>query len=384
MRVKGQFNQWAKVAYMTLVKLKSKRARRQGICHGVAYLLSFPGNDRGLIKRLTQEKDLGMVTVYYTKACETEVKIYRDMGLTCYSLDETASFFKECVARITNSRYVICDNYFAFMGALELSDETTVFQIWHANGAIKTFGWQDRATATRSKADHKRFQAVYDACDYYVVGSDKMGTIFQESYQISETKLLKIGCPRTDYYFEKGYKVQAKEKFQLAFPEFKEEQIVLYVPTYRPYETSVIEVMFNQLSLPEGMVGFVHLHPHMTEYRADGPLKFDLKGLTLEELLYNVDILITDYSSVPFDYSVIKPEGQLIFYCPDLKTYKKQVGLQPDFVQGASSTIVQTIEDLEKKIKAHEGLLAADYGVSWQEYNDGQASERLIEFMKTK
>ena len=53
-------------------------------------------------------------------------------------------------------------------------------------------------------------------------------------------------------------------------------------------------------------------------------------------------------------------------------------------MQGASSTIVQTIEDLEKKIKAHEGLLAADYGVSWQEYNDGQASERLIEFMKTK
>lgn len=384
MRVKDQLNQWAKSAYMSLVKLKSKRARRQDRCQGVAYLLSFQGNDRGLIERLSQEKELGTVTVYYTKACETEVEIYRDRGLACYNLDETSSFFKECIARISNARYIICDNYFAFMGALELSDETTVFQIWHANGAIKTFGWQDKATASRTKADHKRFQAVYEACDYYVVGSDKMGDVFKDSYQISETKMLKTGCPRTDYYFKEGRNVQAQEKFHRAFPDVEEKRVVLYVPTYRPYETSEIEAMLSQLSLPEGTIGFGHLHPHMTEYRTDGPLNFDLRGLTLEELLYNVDILITDYSSVPFDYSLIKPEGRLVFYCPDLEIYEQQVGLQPEFVQETGSGIVQTVEHLQQKLERDDGLLAADYGASWQEYNDGQASERLIDFMKTK
>lgn len=384
MKVKEQLNQYAKAGYMSLVKMKSKRARRKALRSEVAYLLSFPGNDRGLIQRLAQEKELGDLVIYYTEACADEVITYKQSGVTCYCLDDTASFFRESISRISKSRYIICDNYFAFMGALEVSDETTVFQIWHANGAIKTFGWQDIATASRSKADRKRFQAVYDACDYYVVGSDKMGDVFKESYHIDESKVLKTGCPRTDFYFEEGRREKAVEKFQLTFPKLVGERIVLYVPTYRPYETAEIDSMLATVKLPKGTTGFGHLHPHMVEDPTSDAFNFDLKGLTLEEMLYNTDVLITDYSSVPFEYGLIKSDGQVLFYCPDLEKYNQQVGLQAGFLKEANIGIVQNVDCLEEKLKKQEGLMVTKYADSWQDYNDGQSSERLIQFMKTK
>lgn len=383
MWVKTRLNQGAKSLYMTLVSFMSKRVRDKDKKQEIAYLLSFPGNDRGLIEQLAQEKELGEVIIYYTKACQSEAKLYREIGLTCIDLDDTATFFKSTVSRITQSRVIICDNYFAFLGALELSKETVVFQIWHANGAIKTFGWQDTATVSRSKADRRRFQAVYDAVDYYVVGSDKMGKVFEDSYHISEDKLLKIGCPRTDRYFNEGYRRKAKEKFSTKFPELAGKTKILYVPTYRPYETAELEAMLSKIALPENTIGFGHLHPHMSEIEVKSSFSFDLRGLSLEEMLYNVDILITDYSSVPFEYGLINPDGKVLFYCPDVRKYEEQVGLQFNFSQEAKESRVTTIEALEQKLERNDGINARQYAESWNEYNDGQATSRLIEYLKT-
>lgn len=65
------------------------------------------------------------------------------------------------------------DNYFGFLSAIQFKNEVRKLQIWHANGAIKTFGWKDYSVKHRSNRAKKRFSKVYNQFDYILSGSKK-------------------------------------------------------------------------------------------------------------------------------------------------------------------------------------------------------------------
>ncbi|MSE22670.1 CDP-glycerol glycerophosphotransferase family protein, partial [Lactobacillus parabuchneri] len=94
-------------------------------------------------------------------------------------------------------------------GGLVQSKRTKIVQIWHADGAIKKFGWEDPTTESRSRSDKRRFQQVYDHFDEYIVGSKAMGNVFVNSYHENFDRIKLLGYPRSDQYLSAEWQTNA-------------------------------------------------------------------------------------------------------------------------------------------------------------------------------
>src|SRR5690625_5949147 len=72
---------------------------------------------------------------------------------------------------------------------MPVTKKQIIIQLWHAAGAVKTFGFKDEQVKLRRQPARERFQYNYDQVDYTVVGSDRMGEIFMEALDRKSTRL---------------------------------------------------------------------------------------------------------------------------------------------------------------------------------------------------
>ena len=169
-----------------------------------------------------------------------------------------------------------------------------------------------------------------------------------------ETPLLKTGYPRTDTLFENNTeeKIKAlKEKLNLPL----DKKIILYVPTWRvknKFDMQLdIEEMRMQLS--DDYILLIRLHHFSASgYKipADDQFVFDFNHYhTVEDLYLLCDILITDYSSVMFDYGVLKKP--MMFFTYDLREYADNLrGMYFDIEKEAPGPMVYTSDELIEAI----------------------------------
>ena len=117
----------------------------------------------------------------------------------------------------------------------------------------------------------------------------------------------------------------------------------------------------------------------------------------IAELYLKADGLITDYSSVFFDYSVL--ERPIFFYCYDLEAYRDELrGFYLDFEKIAPGPISTNEDELVRDIKSafnpkqQESGVEASKNADWHkkivefkkwfnEYDDGYASERVLNIL---
>lgn len=370
-----------KKLYSRLVSIISHLNKSKAASKGIAYLLSFPDNDAGLIEAIQKDFPEEELTIYYKKNCTAEAKRYRTIGIKTIPIDQTLIFFLRIVPQLTKAKVIICDNYFPFLGDLKLSHSTMVYQLWHANGALKTFGFQDQKTAQRPASEQARFRRVYQQFKQILVGSPQMADIFKVSYGLSDEHILPIGLPRTDIYFSAAYQETARQKFATAFPEAKDKKVVLYVPTYRDqgkFELLDLTSLAAELGHEYFLLG--KLHPHSAAV-FDSSLT-DLRGLTLAEILSQVQVLITDYSSVPFEYSLANPAGRIMFHAPDYENYHQTTGLQPFYKDLLNKYGTTSTSQLVQQVNDGEGLSATALNQTWNTYNDGRVTPRFLESIK--
>lgn len=376
--MKIKWVQMIKKIYMIVIKTLTFLFKGE-LTNNVTYLLSFPDNNDHLIEELIDSEFINHLTIIYKRELAEEAQFYQKKGIEIIELNHF-SFYFIGLKRLIRSKVVVIDNYFAFLGSVKFNDETKVFQIWHAGGAIKKFGWEDKKINYRTSKDKKRFQQVYDATDYYITGSREMSQVFQNSYHQSNAKMIEIGVPRTDYYFKEGIIEKNKQLFFSKFPEAKGKTFVLYAPTYREGNLAKINWLKKLPEFPKEYFVIAKFHPHMLKKIRKLSIVTDMRGILLKELLPIVDILITDYSSIPFEYELANPEGKTLYYCFDITQYKKVVGIQDDFFSEHQIEVVYTANELLNNLnkKKHKnGKL-----INWNEFNDGRATNRLIQLIE--
>jgi CDP-glycerol glycerophosphotransferase len=113
-----------------------------------------------------------------------------------------------------------------------------------------------------------------------------------------------------------------------------------------------------------------------------GPRVIDVTGFPdTSQLLLAADALVTDYSSVMFDFSVTgKP---MYFFVPDLEHYRGELrGFYFDLAEHAPGPLVRTQEELTQALRAADESRYADRYALWrQRFNardDGRAAERVV------
>lgn len=292
------------------------------------------------------------------------------------------------VYHLATSKKVFIDNYYGFLAATDFKPNVICVQLWHAAGAIKKFGLQDPSIKNRSKRAIQRFYKVYSRFTYVVVGSEKMANIFRESFGMSNEQILRAGIPRTDFFFNNNELKQVKDSLLQKYPLIRDKKVILYAPTFRDHELNNFEIkldldsMYNQLK--DEYILLLRLHPAVNSNFNNKYPDFIIdvsNHFGVNNLLTVTDILITDYSSIPFEFALLnKP---MVFYAYDLEEYSSSRGFWENYQQEIPGPVVKTTNDLINIIRNEKFNLntVKTFADQWNQYSNGNSSKRLVEML---
>ncbi|MGG0051311.1 CDP-glycerol glycerophosphotransferase family protein [Bacillus atrophaeus] len=351
--------------------------------NSVTLLISFEANGKAILKEYENACYSFSLNILYTKQASSVAKASPQADAFFLNEKNPLHLIK-AVYLMFRSKYVIADNYFLLTSALNNRPQTKCIQVWHANGSLKKFGLEDVTNKQRSKQDIKRFKKVYKSFDYVTVGSEEMGRIFKNSFGVKDHQLLKIGVPLTDEYYQTNEKTQAEY-----LRNFSNKKIILYAPTFRDYDMHSLRLPFTKEELINELNGdyilFVKLHPALRNkitVLSDGEYVKDVSDFRLKDLFIASDILITDYSSVPFEYAFLnKP---MLFFTYDLKEYDEKRGLIDDYkavIPGKacmnSGSLLEEIADPSADTEQIKR-----FSQKWNLYSKGSSSYNLLHFIE--
>ena len=254
-----------------------------------------------------------------------------------------------------------------------------VLQTWHGT-MLKRLAL-DRADITvRRRSAVMRQQRRWDA----LIAQNPYSTdIFRSAYAF-RAPIWETGYPRNDVlaHPERAAAVRAA----IGVPA--SARLVLYAPTWRDDRAEMVDhldVVAFAADLPEDHVLLVRGHSRTLSAGRDvhGERLLDVTSYPdVAELKLVADVLVTDYSSVMFDFaSTGRP---MVFFTPDLAYYGDVMrGFYFDLPAQAPGPVVMTAADLRDAILGEDTYAAAR--TAWKQrftpWDDGQAGERIVRRM---
>lgn len=235
--------------------------------------------------------------------------------------------------------------------------------------------------------------------DYLISPNAYTTQIMRRAYNFSG-EVLETGYPRNDLFYQKNNpeSILALKK-SLGLP--LDKRLILYAPTYRdssiianPHSRRVgfdfkIDLDLFHEKLSKEYVFILRLH-HLIAQEIDTEkyngfiLNFSGANYNIQELLLISDILITDYSSVMFDYANLK--RPMLFYTYDIDEYQNDIrGFYLDFPKIAPGPLLSdnvellhAIMNIDRVKKDFDEKLVK-FSNRFCRLEDGNAAKRIIE-----
>lgn len=289
------------------------------------------------------------------------------------------------------------------------------------SGEFSTASQTKKSQANKQAAESQKndsikkakLQEYYDAFkkesakwDYLVAQNKFSSHTFRRCFDY-QGKMLMTGYPRNDMLIgcNKAETISAiKEELNIA----ADKKLLLYAPTWRDDQyleggwykyDSPLDFKMLEKSLGDKCRIIVKLHYLVHLKKGDIPEECIKSGFVIvcgndvdiAKLYLISDGLITDYSSVMFDYALTK--RPMFFFAYDLKQYRDKLrGFYFDFCKEAPGPISQDTKQLIKDInasgilaeKANDLALSNEYQAFIEKYNgydDGHASERIAQIL---
>lgn len=270
-------------------------------------------------------------------------------------------------------------------------------QCWHGT-PLKKLGFDIEVSGGNAMNSIKDIQNKYytDSKRYsYMISPSRFCTErFTSAFNLKDFSIIKeIGYPRNDFLINYKKSDITRVKKELKIP--KNKKIILYAPTWRDnqHEAGVgytydLNIDFDKLKKEFGENYIVLFRTHYFVANAIDLSKYDGFVINVSNYqdvndLYIIsDILITDYSSVFFDFANLK--RPIIFYMYDYEEYKNKlrdfyIGFRelPGPIVKKQSALIREI----KNINNYDRKYKEKYERFNKKYNyldDGKASRRLV------
>lgn len=349
-------------------------------------VMSYLGfNSKFIVDELSKDEKK---TIIVFKTEDTKVEFEGKNNVKIYDLTKNKIVNNIIlIFNMATSKYIFVDNYYGFLASFKWKKGVKCVQLWHADGAIKKFGYKDKSNEKRTPSAIKRFGDVYDKFTHITIGGEKMSKIFQEAFGVEEKRIIRTGIPRTDLFFDQAEKNKIIDKLKKDYPIIKEKKVILYAPTFRDNEFNVNEINLDinlmKEKLKDEYILILKLHPLIKSEVGSkyGEFVLDLSDYkNINDLLMIADILISDYSSVPFEFSLLnKPT---LFYAYDLEEYKENRGIWGEYQELVGNLVVYNTEDLIKLITTDINSMEneiVEFNKKWNGYNDGNSTKKVID-----
>ncbi|MET8690211.1 CDP-glycerol glycerophosphotransferase family protein [Streptomyces sp. NPDC004732] len=275
----------------------------------------------------------------------------------------------------------------------ERREGQTVVQTWHG-APLKRIGTDLTDTLY---ADHGHLDALPKLSRQWdvLISPNRFSTPHLGRALAYEGEVLEAGSPRNDVLFtEDRDKVAERVRDELGITPDK--RVVLYAPTYRDhlayspgrfrYEPA-LDFRAAESVLGDDHVLLVRKHP-LTSGRLPGARAPFVRDVSAHpraaELLLLADVLVTDYSSLMFDFA--HTGRPMLFHAYDLEHYRDTVrGFYLDFetrapgpLLASTGEVVEALRDLDAITSRHAEAYAA-FREAYCDLDDGQAAARVAE-----
>ena len=292
---------------------------------------------------------------------------------------------------LAQAKYRVNNIMFAAHGR---KPETRYLQTWHGT-PLKRLG-RDIEVAGPGSIDPTRFEAESRESAVWTTllsGNGYSSGIFRRAFGYPG-EMLEAGYPLTDPLLDPGLDREAIAT-RLGLPAG--HRFVLYAPTWRDHRPVGHWRFDFDLQLDLAAVAAVLEPDQILLVRAHHLVAAGLDEATLPPNVRNVshvddatdlcaiaDVLVTDYSSLFFDYAVTgRP---ILFYCYDLELYASQVRgfyLDPETdlpgpVARDTGQLLELLRDLPA-VQARHAARYAGFRERFCAWNDGQAARRVVQ-----
>ena len=350
------------------------------IDENLVYVESRDGNDfTGNIFRIVEELSSGKygnlkIFVYAKEKVHSKIKeLQRNYNL---KIDKISSKQNVATKTLEIAKYIITDSgmrpkYVKRPGQI-------VLETWHGT-PLKTMGIDNQAEEHRCA----NIQQVFFASDYLLYPNDYMKDKMLNAYMMEKIypgNILLEGYPRNSVFFNENSIL--KEKLG-----FNDKQLFAYMPTFKGMflnrkDKEQRDIVYDYLKeidskLNENQVLLVKLHVYNQEkidFSTFRHIQAFPSGYETYDILNIVDCLITDYSSVFFDFA--NTGRKIILFNYDEEEYLKDRKMYFS-IDELPFPKVQTVDDLVLELNSEKSYDDKEFIEKFCTYDNPNACEKL-------
>lgn len=304
------------------------------------------------------------------------IDYFHDYGkLSIYSQLRSMIHFMKLYS---TAKYVFLCDYYLPVSSCKKKPETIVIQLWHCGGMIKKMGFEtsDDIPSFYKLNPHKNYNLM-------TVSSPNCVSFYTSALHLPKGIVQATGVSRSDLFFNISFEKKCKVDFFERYPNVYGKKIVLWAPTFRgnasaPFLVGKEDVLKLQAKLGPEWVVLIKVHPYIDRYK-----KISNCNIPSERLLPVIDVLITDYSTILFDYLIY--DKPLVLFAPDYKIYEKQRGFCIDYHLLPGEMITEG-EQLDSAVKyAFQNPQNKQIKKCYETYMgkcDGNSTRRILSVIK--
>ena len=281
---------------------------------------------------------------------------------------------------------ILIDDYFAILRDLGNREEQKIIQLWHAGSGFKSVGY-----SRFGQYGSPNLRNAHRLYSYAICGSQHLRDVYSEAFGIERESVIATGLPRIDGFLREGRAEEVLVDFEKEFPAAEGKRKILFAPTFRGRGSGDAHYDYDQIDFRElyeacgeDSVVLFRQH-HFVPEPAPIPEEFNDRLIDVasypdtNDLMLISDVLITDYSSVIYEYSLL--ERPMIFFAYDLDTYSATRGMHKDYREAAPGNIATTFDELVQLIRMPElsNEMTKEFVKENFDYVDTHNSDRVID-----
>jgi CDP-ribitol ribitolphosphotransferase len=288
---------------------------------------------------------------------------------------------------LASADVIVLDDSFPPLNWVKLSPAVRIIQLWHASGAFKTVGYSRVGLPDPNVRVHKEYTAA-------IVSSEFDVPFYAEAFGIPEARVIPTGIPRMDRFFDPAARAAGLAAARAAYPEMTDGRMtILFAPTYRgdtireaSYAFELLDyAALHALCVERDAVLIIKMHPFVLEpVRIPEPFRDRLvdgsaRPVDVNDLLFAVDLLVTDYSSIVFEYSTLR--RPMLFFAYDLDDYVATRDFYVPFESFVPGRIVRTFAEMLEAIRTddYEADKVDDFASRHFAHLDSGSTDRVID-----
>lgn len=254
-------------------------------------------------------------------------------------------------------------------------------QTWHGCGPMKKIEY-DATNLPQSYLELSSYNMkMVDLC---LAGSSFCTSQYRRAFRYGGD-ILECGTPRNDIFFNKDINLSNFRK-NMELPDTA--YIILYAPTLRESASNCLETNYIIEACERLFSGscilLIREHPQMEaesgRYIFSDKIRNVSKYPDVQEIMAVADMLITDYSSVMWDFSLQRKP--VFLFHPDADVYEQERGFNIPFSEMPYIEAFDT-DDLYKKICGYnENLYLSQleqFLEKYKSFDTGQASKKVVD-----